>query len=65
MKTYIHTEDIDRIKALMDSLNYKGSFELEIDNSSGIGAVTTVHVPQTINCLQGIFSYVISAEETW
>ncbi len=49
MKVHLHSEDIDRIKALMESLDYDGNFELEVDNSSGIGSVVIVHVPQMIN----------------
>jgi hypothetical protein len=65
MKTQLHSEDIDRIKALMESLDYDGNFELEVDSSSGIGRTVTVHVPQMINCLQGTFSYVVSSVENW
>ncbi len=65
MKTYLHSEDIDRIKSLMETLDYDGTFELEVDSSSGIGTSVIVHVPQTINCLKGTFSYVISEVESW
>jgi hypothetical protein len=65
MKTQLHSEDIDRIKALMESLDYDGNFELEVDSSSGIGRTVIVHVPQMINCLQGTFSYVVSSVENW
>ena len=65
MRIHLHSEDIDRIKALMESLDYDGNFELEVDNSSGIGTTVTVHVPQSINCLKGTFSYVISDVENW
>ena len=49
VRRFIHTEDIDRIKALMESLDYDGNFEIEIDETSGIG----------------IFSYVISNVDEW
>ena len=62
MKIHLHTEDIDRIKALMESLDYKGDFELEIDT---LGTTITAHVPQAINCLIGTFSYMISSQEDW
>jgi hypothetical protein len=65
MKVHLHSEDIDRIKALMESLDYDGNFELEVDNSSGIGSVVIVHVPQMINCLEGTFSFTISSVENW
>ncbi len=65
MKVRLHTEDIDRIKALMESLDYDGDFELEVDNSSGIGTTVVVHVPQSISCLKGTFSYVVSSVENW
>jgi len=65
MKAHIHTEDIDRIKSLMEALDYDGNFEIEIDESSGIGRTVIVHVPQSINSLKGTFSYVISNVEDW
>jgi hypothetical protein len=65
VKVFLHTVDIDRIKALMESLEYDGAFELEVDSSSGIGSVVKAHVPKTINCLKGTFTYIISAEENW
>jgi hypothetical protein len=65
MKVFLHTDDIDRIKALMEAIDYDGTFELEVDNSSGIGTTVTAHVPQAINCLKGTFSYVVSDVENW
>lgn len=65
MKVHLHTDDIDRIKALMESLDYDGPFELEVDNSSGIGTTVTAHVPQAIQSLSGTFSYIISNTEDW
>ena len=65
VKSFLHTEDIDRIKALMEAIDYDGNFELEIDNSSGIGMTVTVHVPHSVNSLKGTFSYIISSEESW
>jgi hypothetical protein len=64
MKEFIHSEDIDRIKALMEALDYDGNFELEID-SNEIGRTVTVHVPYSVNSLRGTFSYVISNVEDW
>ena len=65
MKAHIHTEDIDRVKSLMEALDYDGNFEIEIDESSGIGRTVIVHVPQSINSLKGTCSYVISNVEDW
>jgi hypothetical protein len=62
MKIHLHTEEIDRIKALMESLDYKGDFELEVDS---LGTTVTAHVPQSISCLKGTFSYVVSSVENW
>ena len=65
MKVFLHTEDVTRLKALLESLEYDGTFELEVDNSSGIGPVVRAHVPQSIKCLQGVFSYDVSSVENW
>jgi len=65
MKEFIHSEDIDRIKALMEALDYDGNFELEMTSDNGIGRTVTVHVPYSVNSLRGTFSYVISNVEDW
>mgnify|MGYP003349294436 CR=1 FL=1 len=65
MRKFIHTEDIDRIKSLMEAIDYDGNFEIEIDETSGIGRTVTVHVPYSVNSLRGIFSYVVSNVEEW
>lgn len=65
MKISIHTDDITRIKSLVEALEYSGNIEIEIDGSSGIGNTVTAHVPTAVNCLKGIFSYEISGSENW
>jgi hypothetical protein len=65
MKVYLHTDDITRLQALMEALDYDGTFELEVDNSSGIGTTVIAHVPQAIQSLSGTFSYTISDTENW
>jgi hypothetical protein len=65
VKSFIHTEDIDRIKSLMEAIDYDGNFEIEIDESSGIGRTVIVHVPYSVNSLRGTFSYIISNVENW
>jgi hypothetical protein len=65
MKAFLHTDDINRIKSLMNVLEYDGAFEIEFDSSSGIGTTIKVHVPHTTNSLKGTFTYVISDEENW
>jgi len=64
MKEFIHSEDIDRIKALMEALDYDGNFELEID-SNEIGRTVTVHVPYSVSSFTGTFCYMISNVEDW
>ena len=65
MKVFLHTDDVTRIESLMKALDYDGNFELEVDNSSGIGPVVRVHVPQSIQCLEGTFVYEVSGVENW
>ncbi len=64
MKEFIHSEDIDRIKSLMEVLDYDGNFELEV-TSNEIGRTITVHVPYTVSSIKGTFSYTISSVEDW
>ena len=65
MKEFIHSEDIDRIKSLMEVLDYDGNFELEVTSDNGIGRTITVHVPYTVSSIKGTFSYTISSVEDW
>ena len=65
MKEFIHSEDIARIKALMEVIDYDGNFELEVNNDNGIGRTITVHVPLQIKSIKGTFSYTISSVEDW
>ena len=64
MKEFIHSEDIDRIKSLMEVLDYDGNFELEVTTNE-IGRTITVHVPYTVSSMRGTFSYTISSVEDW
>ena len=64
MKEFIHSEDIDRIKSLMEVLDYDGNFELEV-TSNVVGRTITVHVPYTVSSIKGTFSYTISSVEDW
>ena len=64
MKEFIHSEDIDRIKSLMEVLDYDGNFKLEV-TSNEIGRTITVHVPYTVSSIKGTFSYTISSVEDW
>ena len=64
MKKFIHSEDIDRIKSLMEVLDYDGNFELEVTTNE-IGRTITVHVPYTVSSIKGTFSYTISSVEDW
>lgn len=60
-------EDLKKVIAVLDSVHYDKDdlVEIEVDASSGIGSIGTVHVPVRINCLPGTFSYQLWGEETW
>jgi len=62
---YITKEEVERILEVMAQFPEVDKFELDQDNSSGIGSLTTLTVHTTINSIKGKFTIEISNVETW
>lgn len=67
MRVKLYKSDLEKMISVLEAIQFEDDtqFELEVDSSSGIGTVGTIHVPKAINSLPGTFSYTIWAEETW
>ena len=62
---FLNRKDIEKIKDILDKCPDVDVFELEQDNSSGIGSVTVMTFAQTVNGLEGSFDVEISGVEDW
>ena len=57
--------DIEEINKITKLFSNSEVFEIKQDTSSGIGAVTTLHVQTTIHGIEGEFATTISSTENW
>ena len=61
----ITKNEVERILEVMAQFPEIRQFELDQDNSSGIGSLTTLIVHTTINSIKGKFIIEISSLEDW
>lgn len=66
-KVQMYKGDVERLLALLEAVHYdkEKQIEIEVDSSSGIGSVGTVHIPIKLNSLPGVFTYTLWSEESW
>lgn len=62
---FLNRIDIEEINKITKLFSNSEVFELKQDTSSGIGAVTTLHVQTTIHGIEGEFATTISSTENW
>lgn len=66
---FLNRLDIEKISKISKSFSNSEVFEIKQDTSSGIGAVTTLHVQTTIHGIEedfeGQFVITISSIENW
>lgn len=62
---YLNRKDIQKIQEVLDKFPNVDRFELEQDNCSGIGSVTTMTFEKEINGVRGSFDVEISGVEDW
>jgi len=58
-------KDITQIQNILDKFPNISSFEINQDNSSGIGSVVTMTFDHQIEDIQGSFTVEISGIESW
>jgi len=61
----ITKNEVERILEVISQFPEVDQFELDQDNSSGIGSLTTLIVDTTINGIKGKFTIEISNLEDW
>jgi len=61
----ITKNEVERILEVISQFPEIDQFELDQDNSSGIGSLTTLIVDTTINGIKGKFTIEISNLEDW
>lgn len=62
---FLHRDDLKKMVELTEKFPNVEFFEIESDNSSGIGAHVTMKVDTTIHNIEGTFEIVISSVENW
>lgn len=62
---FLHRDDIVKLNYLIQKFPDVQMFELNSDNSSGIGQHLTLKIETTMNDLEGTFEIVISSVENW
>ena len=62
---HLSKEEVLKILEVMEKFPEAGCFELNQDNASGIGSITTLTVFTEINSVEGKFTIQISGIENW
>ena len=62
---YLTKKEVVKILEVMENFPEVDKFELDQDNSSGIGSLTTLTVPTTLYGIKGKFTIEISNLEDW
>lgn len=62
---FLHRDDIKKMAELIQKFPDQEFFDVESDNSSGIGAHVTMKVETKIGDIEGTFEMVISSVENW
>ena len=62
---FLHRDDLVRMVELSKKFPDVEVFDVESDNSSGIGAHLTMKVITEVNGVEGTFEMVVSSVENW
>lgn len=62
---HIHREDVAKMQAILDKFPGVESFQLKVQNESGIGTTGTITFYQTVNDIQGEFTVEVWGTENW
>jgi hypothetical protein len=65
MKTYISRQTIQQILKVMEQFPEQEVFELNLDNSSGIGSTVTLTVDVLYNSCAGKFTVEVQGTDNW
>jgi len=64
-KMILHRKDIEKISSVLEKFPDVNTFEIDCDNSSGIGTIVTMTFAQEVNGMRGSFNVEISGVEDW
>jgi hypothetical protein len=62
---YLHRDDLKKMLEILEKFPENEVVYVESNNSSGIGAHTTMKIETKINEVPGTFEIVISSVENW
>ncbi len=62
---YLYRKDIEKIQEVLAKFPDVETFEIDSDNSSGIGAVVTMTFDHEVNGMRGNFRIEISGVDNW
>jgi hypothetical protein len=62
---YLHRDDLKKMLEVLEKFPAVEAVYVESDNSSGIGAHTTMKIETKIDDVPGTFEVVISSVENW
>ena len=62
---YLHKDDLIKMLEILEKFPDVDSVEVLSDNSSGIGAVTTMRLTTKVNGVEGTLEVEISGVENW
>lgn len=61
----LHRKDIEKIQGILEKFPNVETFEIECENSSGIGSYVTMSFSHEVNGLRGSFEVEIAGVEDW
>lgn len=62
---FLNRKDLDKINAVLSQFPLVDDFQIEQDNSSGIGSTTTIKFAAEVNQVRGVFLTELSGVEDW
>lgn len=62
---YITKKDVEKILEIMNKFPADNAYQLESENTSGIGSVMTLKIQTTLEGIAGEFAVEISGVEDW
>ena len=62
---YLNRKDVEKINSVLDQFPGLDRFELNEENSSGIGSIVTMTFSQEVNGIIGAFTIEVAGVEQW
>lgn len=62
---FLNRKDLDKINAVLSQFPLVDVFQIEQDNSNGIGSTTTIKFDYEVNQVRGVFLTELSGVEDW